>query len=198
MDAVKRTIESIGGSVKILSEPGNGTTVQLTLPSSMAVKSCLLLELSHEVYAIPLSYTDSVISLYKPSIRKAGAGLVANHQGKTIAVVFLQDVFENGTEAKAGNALHRTFDQLHAETKLEIVVVTFNNRTVGIVVDKLLQQKEIVEKPLMKPLDKVRFISGVTILGSGKVCLVLNIAYLLNMIFSHGSQNKANRNYNLN
>jgi len=55
---------------------------------------------------------------------------------------------------------------------------------VGFVVDKLLQQKEIVEKPLTKPVDKIRFISGVTILGSGNVCLVLNIPYLIHFVFN--------------
>lgn len=193
MDVVKKTLDSIGGSIKLLSESGQGTTIQLTLPSSMAVKSCLLLELSQEVYAIPLAYTESVISLYKSDIHKAGGGLVATHLGKNIAVVFLTDVFEQyGDQSFNLNVLQSSFDSIHPETKLEIVVVNFNNRTVGFVVDKLLQQKEIVEKPLMKPVDKTRFISGVTILGSGNVCLVLNVPYLLNFVFSltaHRSRN---------
>ncbi len=60
----------------------------------------------------------------------------------------------------------------------------------GIVVDKLLQQKEIVEKPLMKPFDHVKLINGVTILGNGHVCPVLNVATLFNLIFI---RNYANR-----
>jgi two-component system chemotaxis sensor kinase CheA len=200
MDVVKKTLDSIGGSIKLLSEPGQGTTIQLTLPSSMAVKSCLLLELSEEVYAIPLAYTESVISLYKSDIHKAGGGLVATHLGKNIAVVFLKDVFEQHTD-KLGfnlNALQTSFDSIHPETKLEIVVVSFNNRTVGFVVDKLLQQKEIVEKPLMKPVDKIRFISGVTILGSGNVCLVLNVPYMLNFVFSLKAHSRTAKSFTLN
>jgi two-component system chemotaxis sensor kinase CheA len=200
MDVVKKTLDSIGGSIKLLSEAGQGTTIQLTLPASMAVKSCLLLELNKEVYAIPLAYTESVISLYKSDIHKAGGGLVATHLGKNIAVVFMKDVFDqhNDTAAFNLNVLQSSFDFIHPEEKLEIVVVNFNNRTVGFVVDKLLQQKEIVEKPLMKPVDKVRFISGVTILGSGNVCLVLNVPYILNFVFSLTAHGRTTKSFTLN
>lgn len=199
MDVVKRTLDSIGGTVRIASSEGQGTVIQLSLPSSMAVKSSLLFELRDEVYAIPLAYTESVISLYKQDIHKAGGGLVATHLGKTFAVVFLQDVFDQQVEKSGynGNVLQTSFDAIHPEEKLEIVVVNFNNRTVGFVVDKLLQQKEIVEKPLMKPVDKVKFISGVTILGSGNVCLVLNVPHILHFIFSL-TASKASRNFTLN
>lgn len=200
MDVVKKTMDSIGGTIRVASVEGKGTVIQLTLPSSMAVKSSLLFELNEEVYAIPLAYTESVISLYKSDIHKAGGGLVATHLGKNIAVVFLKDVFDQQIE-KAGynaNVLQSSFDKIHPEEKLEIVVVSFNNRTVGFVVDKLLQQKEIVEKPLMKPVDKIKFISGVTILGSGNVCLVLNVPHILHFIFSLSTSGKISKNLNLN
>ncbi|HTJ48241.1 MAG TPA: chemotaxis protein CheA, partial [Cyclobacteriaceae bacterium] len=146
MDVVKKTLDSIGGTIRVASQEGQGTVIQLTLPSSMAVKSSLLFELGQEVFAIPLAYTESVISLYKSDLHKAGGGLVATHLGKNIAVVFLKDVFDQQVE-KSGynfNVLQAAFDNIHPEAKLEIVVVSFNNRTVGFVVDKLLQQKEIV------------------------------------------------------
>jgi two-component system, chemotaxis family, sensor kinase CheA len=203
MDVVKKTLDSIAGTIKVISETGKGTVIQLTLPSSMAVKSCLLFELNREAYAIPLSYTESVISLYKADIHKAGGGLVATHLGKNIAIVFLRDVFEGhqNVPGNKANVLHQTFGKTHPEEKLEIVVVSFGNRTVGLVVDKLLQQKEIVEKPLMKPVDYIRFISGVTILGSGNVCLVLNVPLILHAIFNFNAAygfSKTNKNLNIN
>jgi two-component system chemotaxis sensor kinase CheA len=185
MDVVKQTLDSIGGTIEVHSESGKGTLISLSLPSSMAVKSCLLFELASEVYALPLSYTESVISLYKSDIHKIGGGLVATHLNKNIAIVFLKDLFDQASAGKnKENVLQRSYDTIHDEEKLEIVVVSFNNRSAGFVVDKLLQQKEIVEKPLMKPVDKVKYISGVTILGSGNVCLVLNVASLLQYLFS--------------
>lgn len=200
MDVVRKTLDSIGGEIKVISEAGVGTTIQLTLPSSMAVKSCLLFELKEEIYAIPLAYTESVISLYRSSIHKAGGGLVASHLGKNIAIVFLKDVFDYDPNSvgQSNNALQKAYDSVHPEQKLDIVVVTFNNRTVGFVVDKLLQQKEIVEKPLMKPVDKIKFIGGFTILGSGNVCLVLNVPFILHFVFSLSSQGKSSKNFSLN
>jgi two-component system chemotaxis sensor kinase CheA len=200
MDVVKKTLDSIGGTIELVSNEGQGTVIQLTLPSSMAVKSSLLFESKGEIYAIPLAYTESVISLYKTDIHKAGGGLVATHLGKNIAVVFLKDVFDQQVE-KSGytsNVLQNSFDKIHPEQKLEIVVVSFNNRTVGFVVDKLLQQKEIVEKPLMRPVDRIKFISGVTILGSGNVCLVLNVPHILQFIFSLSANGRASKNFTLN
>lgn len=200
MDVVKKTLDSIGGTIRLVSVDGQGTVIQLMLPSSMAVKSSLLFELHKAVYAIPLAYTESVISLYKADIHKAGGGLVANYKGKNIAVVFLKDVFDQQVE-KSGyvnNILQIAFDAIHPEEKIEIVVVSFNGRTVGFVVDKLLQQKEIVEKPLMRPVDKVKFISGVTILGSGNVCLVLNVPHILQFIFSLTASSRSSKNFTLN
>ncbi|MEQ8478085.1 chemotaxis protein CheA [Fulvivirga sp.] len=192
MDVVKKALDTIGGDISVSTKLGEGTTFSLRLPSSMAVKGTLLLDLGNETYAIPLSYTEAVVSLYKPAIHKVGNGLVSTYLGNTISVVFLKDLFalnssESVYEAKV---LHKSYDELHQEKKLDIVIVSYNNRTVGFVVDKLLQQKEIVEKPLMRPFDKVKLISGVTIMGNGHVCLVLNVAAICNLIFSKHLVNK--------
>lgn len=183
MDVVKRALDSIGGTVHIETKPGEGTTFFLRLPSSMAVKSTLLFELDNETFAIPLSYTERVISIYKSDIHTVANGLIAVYQERTMSLVFLNDLFRQ--ERSSMEALER----FHPETKLEVVVVSFSGKWVGFIVDKLLQQKEIIEKPLQKPADGVSFISGVTILGNGKVCLVLSIPGILNTI-SHTQHNK--------
>ena len=208
MDVVKRAVDSIGGNILIDTVPGQGTTIKLSLPSSMAVKGTLLFELGGDEFAIPLSFTESVISLYKPDIHKVGKGLAATYLGKTISVVFLKDLFNlkpagqndspnDGTNNGRNDGrnhgqyvLHNTFDSIHPEEKLDIVVVSYNNRMIGLVVDKLLQQKEIVEKPLMKPVDKVKFISGVTIMGNGNVCLVVNVVAINNYVFGISFSNQ--------
>jgi two-component system chemotaxis sensor kinase CheA len=136
----------------------------------MAVKSTLLCELDSQVYAIPLSYTESVISLSVKDIHQTGRGLIAVHLDQTIQVVFLSAIFNEGRGA---------FEKLSRSEKVSMVVVNFNGRKVGLVVDKLLQQKEIVERPLFKPVDSIAFLSGLTILGNGSVCLSLNIPGLL-------------------
>lgn len=183
MDVVKKALDSIGGTVQVESALGKGTTITLALPSSMAVKSTLLFELGKQTYAIPLSYTESVISIYKSDIHKAASGLVTVHLGKTIHVLFLREIFNQSAENQRNRYAH--FDNLHPETKFDVVVVLYNGRRIGFVVDKLLQQKEIVEKPLKKPVDSVSYMSGVTIMGNGNVCLVISIPGILNAFNSH-------------
>jgi two-component system chemotaxis sensor kinase CheA len=149
----------------------------------MAVKSTLLFDLDHQTYAIPLSYTELVISIYKTDIFKVANGLITVYLGNTIHIVFLSDFFAQ-SKGKTKEK-YATFDNLHAEHKLEIVVVSFNGKRIGFIVDKLLQQKEIIERPLRKPFDAVTYLSGVTILGNGNVCLALSIPGILNALFSN-------------
>lgn len=186
MDVVKRALDSIGGTIQVESMIGEGTIFTLSLPSSMAVKSTLLFELDSQTYAIPLSYTESVISIYKSDIHKAANGLITVHLGNTIHIVFLSDLF--GQSQCKNREKYQSFDRLHQEQKLEIVVVACNGKRIGFIVDKLLQQKEIVEKPLRKPFESIPFLSGVTILGNGNVCLALNIPGILNTLTSQISK----------
>tara|TARA_B110000211_G_C14074051_1_gene551205 strand:- start:927 stop:2792 length:1866 start_codon:yes stop_codon:yes gene_type:complete len=186
MDVVKKSIDSIGGTVEVDSVVGKGTVIKLGLPSSMAVKGTLLFELGNQEYAIPLAYTEAVVSFRKNDLHKVSSGLMATYLKKTISIVFLHDLFELNDEYEVyeGSSYHQSYDSWPEDKQLDVVVVSHNGRDVGFVVDKLLQQKEIVEKPLMKPVDQVKLISGVTILGNGNVCLVLNVLSIVQHIFS--------------
>ena len=189
MDVVKKALDSIGGKTAVHTRAGEGTSIRLALPSSMAVKGTLLFEAGKAEYAIPLVYTEAVVSLHRPDIHTVGKGLVATYLGKTIAIVFLKDLFalsEGELPTQAGRLDQRL--DMHPEASLDVIVVSYGSRTVGFVVDKLLQQKEIVEKPLMKPVDQAHFISGVTILGNGNVCLVLHVPAIISFIFQGNAQ----------
>lgn len=185
MDVVKKALDSVGGKVSVQTKDGEGTCIRLSLPSSMAVKGTLLFMANNTEYAIPLAYTEAVVSLHKSDIHKVGKGLVATYLGKTISIVCLKDIFTmpEGTALHHLGILQQSLDHLHPEAQLDIIIVSYGSRTVGFVVDKLLQQKEIVEKPLSKPIDKVQFISGVTILGNGNVCLVLHVPAIVSFVF---------------
>jgi len=186
MDVVKRAAESIGGQVTVTSVVGKGTKITMRLPSSMAVKGALLFEHCNQEFAIPLSFTEAVVSLEPAKINKVGKGLMANYLEHTMLVVFLSDLYNlpNLDSCQAEGAMHRTYETIKSSTKkLHVIVVNYNGKYVGFVVDKLLQQKEIMEKPLAKPLDAVELFSGATILGSGNVCLVLNVATIIDKLF---------------
>lgn len=184
MDVVRKATESIGGKIKIETTTGKGTRFILSLPSSMAVKGALLFELSKQEFAIPLSYTEAVISIKKKDIHKVNAGLITTYLGNSISLVFLKDLYESGK--KSGNSEsnhHSSLNSLNKDAKLDVVIVSYSGRKLGIVVDKLLQQKEIVEKALSNPVDHIDLFSGATILGNGNICLVLDIAKILSTLF---------------
>lgn len=185
LDVVRMAVESIGGKISVETELGKGTTFTLGLPSSMAVKAALLFQLKQQEFAIALAYTEAVISMSKSEIHKINTGLIATYLGKTISIVFLQDLFDlkSMKEIETKGSLYKRFDQIEGNPKLDIVIVSYNNRLVGMVVDKLMQQKEIVEKKLPAPVDNVALFSGVTILGTGRMCLVLDIVSILLHLF---------------
>lgn len=185
LDVVRMAVESIGGKISVETELGTGTIFTLGLPSSMAVKAALLFQLGQQEFAIALAYTEAVISMQKNEIHKINTGLISKYLGKTISIVFLQDLFNMSSmkEIEDKGNLYQCFDQIEGNPSLDMVIVTYNNRLVGLVVDKLMQQKEIVEKKLPPPIDKVALFSGVTILGTGKMCLVLDIVSILSHLF---------------
>jgi two-component system chemotaxis sensor kinase CheA len=186
MDVVKRSAESIGGKVEVKTEIGVGTTISLHLPSSMAVKGALLFELQEQEYAVALTYTEAVIRITKKELHKINNGLMISYLDKPIPIFFLKDLFEVdslsdfNSKRNYTNSLNTISD---LEKKLDVLVVSYANKYCGIIVDKFLQQKEIVEKTLSPPIDKLEIVSGVTILGNGNVCLVLDISNIMNTIF---------------
>lgn len=185
LDVVRMGVEAIGGKINIESTLGLGSTFTMALPASMAVKPALLFQLKEQEFAIPLSYTEAVIALPKAEIHKINTGLVARYLNKVISVVFLADLFamESMKEIDERGAFFRHFDKVAEDAQLELVVVSYNHRFVGFVVDKLLQQKEIVEKKLPAPIHNVALFSGATVLGTGKMCLVLDVARIMAHLF---------------
>lgn len=185
MDVVKRAVESVGGQVIIETKVKHGTTIKLLLPSSLALKGALLFELSEQTYAIALSYTEAVLSLAKSDVHKIGNSLMTKYQEQTIPVLFLADLIGLKTLQNVNDpgVLHRSFKATGVDEKLDMIVVSFAGKLTGVVVDRLLFQKEIIEKPLAKPLDQTKLLSGTTILGNGMVCPVIDIAALMEILF---------------
>ncbi|MDH5474381.1 MAG: chemotaxis protein CheA [Cyclobacteriaceae bacterium] len=192
MDVVKKATESIGGQISVETEVGKGSTIILKLPSSMAVKGALLFLLGKQEFAFALSYTEAVISLYKYEIKIINSGLMAKYLDKTISVIFLHDLLamKNLDDIHNEGAFHTTYHEIDDNKKLDVIVISYGNRLIGIVVDKLLQQKEIVEKTIAKPLDNVKILTGTTILGNGNVCLVVDAVAIAEILFKSSQKSK--------
>lgn len=194
MDVVKKATESIGGLVSIETKENKGTTISLTLPASLIVKGVLLCQVNKQEYAFDLTYTESVISKKKSDLRKAGSGLITIHQEQAISVVFLKDLLNlKMVNHVPEGSLITTFDALEDDSNLDMIIITHAGKQVGVVVDKLLQQKEIMEKPVPKPIQDNKLLSGTTILGNGKVCLVIDIASIINILYKEKLETSLNQ-----
>lgn len=177
MDVVKKTTESIGGRVQVTTVPGKGTTISLHLPSSLAVKGALLFELDKQEFAITINYTEAVVSIKPSDINWLPNGYVATYLGDPIPILFLNQFFENPRNVTVGE-----LDKNALPEKLDVIVVRYQYRMIGLVVDKLLLQQEIVEKNLKGMLSDHELFKSATILGNGNVCLILDIPSVFRMV----------------
>ncbi|MFH2021364.1 MAG: chemotaxis protein CheA [archaeon] len=156
MNVVETKIRSLGGTLKLNSTVGKGTTVTMKLPLTLSIVACMLTEVCGTVYAIPLSSVNRIVKLKKSSIKTIQGKQAFNFMGKEIAVVSLREVF--------------FLDHADAEEYIALVVDK-GDELVGIIVDKVFSQEQI----LIKKLDHApKGIAGSTILGDGSVGLVID------------------------
>lgn len=161
MDVVKSEIEAIGGSVNLDSEVGKGIKVLLKLPLTLAIIQALLVELAGERYAIPLSNINRIVDVESKDIKSIKNQKVINIFDEVIPLVRLHGV----------DSERSTFT---------IVIVERGIKKIGLIVDELIAQREVVIKALDPIFADVKGISGATILGDGKVALILDTATLIN------------------
>jgi two-component system chemotaxis sensor kinase CheA len=161
LDVVKTKIESLGGMVEVESVPGEGSKFIIRLPLTLAIIQALLVVVGEETYAIPLNSIKEIITMEQSVVKNVQSREVVLLRGDILPLIRLDK--ELGIE--------RTADP---DKEMTIVVVKKGEKLAGMVVDKLLGQQEIVIKSLGKYLAGIRFIAGATILGDGKVSLILD------------------------
>lgn len=165
MDVVRTSIEALGGSVDLRSDIGTGTTVTLKLPLTMAIIQALLVGVSERAYGIPLSSVLETITVEREKIKTAGSQKLTTLRGEVLPLVWTHNIFG----LNSGNG--------HEE--VVAVVVDRGGQHVGLVVDSLLGQQEIAIKTLSGMLSGIKGLAGATILGDGRVVLILDIASLV-------------------
>ena len=165
LDVVRTKIESISGNVEIKTEMGVGTKFIIRLPLTLAIIQALLINLAGEIYAIPLSSISEITTINKDDIRNVQNQKVILFRGKTLQIIELSKIL--GMEDV----------ELGQETT--IVVVRKGEKEAGLVVDGLVGQQEIVIKSLGKFLLDTPYLSGATILGNGRISLILDINSLI-------------------
>ncbi|NVJ06727.1 chemotaxis protein CheA [Myxococcus sp. AM001] len=164
LDVVKNNLGNLSGIIDVWSERGRGTAFHLTLPVTLAIIRALLVGVSGRTYAVPLNSVLEIISVQPREIRTVERREVLDLRGQTLPFVRLARMF-----ALPERPVSRHF----------VVVVGLAQERLGIAVDELHGQQDIVTKPLGGRLQSVRGISGATDLGNRRTVLVLDVAALL-------------------
>jgi len=164
MDVVKTKIASLGGTVDVISELGKGTTFIIRLPLTLQIIQALLVKIGDETMAISLGYIDRVLDYEENMIKRTNNKEVMIFNENVIPVIRVNEVLD--------------IDH-NGESKNYVVIVKVGEKSVGLLVNGLLGQQEIVIKPLGKTLQNLKEYIGATILGDGLVTLILDVAALI-------------------
>lgn len=163
MDVVRNNIKKLGGHVFITSEKGFGSKFTLTLPLTLAIIRAIMIKLEGNIYAVPINAIVETIKIPKENIKSMKNKKVIDLRGEVIGIVDLlglMDIQHNGK---------------HDDNDLvSIVIISEESKKIGFIVDELLRQQEIVIKPLVDFLAVISGLSGATILGDGKIVLILD------------------------
>jgi len=166
MDVVRRNIEALGGKISISSIEGKGSIFTVSLPLTLAILDGMIVKVGVEHYIIPIANIIETLRPKSEDVRKiAGGRSVINVRGDIINVLHLGKLFN-------------TDNHISDPSKALIVLIENGRDKFGLVVDELLNQQQVVIKSLEENSNPVEGISGATILGDGKVSLILDIAKL--------------------
>lgn len=167
LDVVKTKIESLDGMIEVETEQGKGSRFIIRLPLTLAIIQALLVQVSTEKYAIPLSSIKQIIDIESDQIKHIQGQEVILLRNQVIPLIRLEDVLEVEKVEKPANK------------PLTIVIVKKSDRVAGLIIDELIGQQDIVIKTLGKYLTGIDIIAGATILGDGQVALILDVNSLL-------------------
>lgn len=164
MDVVRRTIDSLRGTIEVNSTPGEGTEIALSLPLTLAIIDGLLVRVGDGRYVLPLSAVEECVELPNEDDRRHQGRNFLNIRGELVPFMRLREAFAVQTPP---------------DPYQKVVVISTGDRRVGLVVDQVLGDHQTVIKSLSKLHADVEDFSGATILGDGTVALILDVAHLV-------------------
>ncbi len=169
LDVVRKAITELKGQIGVDSEADRGTTFEITLPITLAIIQSLLVRAAGRPLVIPLSAVAETLRMKIGEIQWVDRKPVINLRGRSLPLLWVEDFFKfTGGEARDPNR------------RIFVVIVKIAERSIGLVVDLITGQQEVVIKPLGRLLSKLPGIAGATELGQGEPVLVVDVASMMN------------------
>ncbi|PUD79840.1 hybrid sensor histidine kinase/response regulator [Helicobacter pylori] len=168
MDVVKTNIEKLNGIIEIDSEVGVGTTQKLKIPLTLAIIQALLVGVQEEYYAIPLSSVLETVRISQDEIYTVDGKSVLRLRDEVLSLVRLSDIFKV-------DAI------LESNSDVYVVIIGLADQKIGVIVDYLIGQEEVVIKSLGYYLKNTRGVAGATVRGDGKITLIVDVGAMMDM-----------------
>ncbi len=169
LDVVRKNIQELKGSIDVISEAGKGTTIRIMLPITLAIIQALIVEAAGERFAIPLTSVEESLRIKARDIRTVERKEVFTLRDLTLPLLHLADAFQ----------LDETRDTASPDAKWFIVVTRAGERLVGLLVDALIRQQEVVIKSIGERLKIIPGIAGATEIGENEIILVIDAGSLI-------------------
>lgn len=179
LDVVKKKIEKLNGSVSVWSELGKGSVFTIKLPLTLAIIQGLLVKVGQEIYAIPITSVIDSHRIKPEDIKMIDNYEVFNLRDNVLSIIRLNRLFQIPEEDK--KSYHY------------VVVVGSGNQKVGLIVDALIGEEDVVIKPLKDRYSNSPGVAGATILGDGSVSLIIDVSQLLELGFRMEKSKKQER-----
>jgi two-component system chemotaxis sensor kinase CheA len=168
MDVVKKNIEKLNGTIEIDSKAGVETRLKIKIPLTLAIISALLVHVGPKSFAIPLSAVEETLRIFRDQISTVEGIEVIHLRHRTLPLLQLSEMFDIESVTQS-------------DQKAYVVIVSSGARRVGLLVDTLIGQEEVVIKPLADYIQEDSAFSGATILGDGKISLILDVDGLVSL-----------------
>lgn len=165
MDVVKKVIEGLGGVISVRTLQGQGTSIHIRLPLTLAIIQTLLVTVGNELFAIPTGYIDKTVSVSRDQMQTSRGQNFAMVRGEPLPILDLERALQ-------------VQPSVAPPPDADVVIIKLGDRRVGYVVHQLLRQQDVVIKTLGSYLGRVPGIAGGTILGDGRVALILDVRTL--------------------
>ncbi|HVP19482.1 MAG TPA: chemotaxis protein CheW [Spirochaetia bacterium] len=175
MDAVKAAVEEMNGSLRVRSTPRVGTTITITLPLTMAIISAVLVEVAGAAFAIPLSSVREILKVQLGAVRTIGGRRVIMVRDEVLAMVHLGRALSDGEDPRQEPIVAGT----------PVVVVDYEGHKIGLEVEKIIGTREVVIKSLSRHYREIDGLIGASILGNGKIALIVDVETLVSQHY-HG------------